>query len=77
MRYDISLILKDLRQINEFGLNDLTLQWWAVSIIRIIPDITEEKVRIIIDKMLIGNHRYIPEMGIQNFFQCYQRLYKL
>lgn len=67
---DMARCLYHLNKIRRFPLNDDQLQEWSKTIMRLRPDVSQERLQAVIDSILMGEHTWDPELGIQNIFKA-------
>lgn len=62
--------LYHLNKIRRFPLNDDQLQDWSKTIMRLRPEVSAERLQVVIDAILMGEYLWDPELGIQNIFKA-------
>jgi hypothetical protein len=71
--------LKQLAQVNlltSFPINDDYLRAWCKSIRELVPELTAQTLKIIIDQMKLGGLPYDSKKGIQNIIEGYKLILK-
>lgn len=63
-----------VNQLLDFPLDKNTLTDWTESIIEILPDITPEEIREVINGFMTGRYEYNNKLGIRNIFSAIELL---
>lgn len=65
---DLAKVLVHYNQLTAFPYSDLQISEWAKSINELMPNITPDTLKTIINRMKMGIYEYDSRIGIQNIF---------